>query len=337
MSAVKITINNERELTVPAEGSLYSALIEAGVFIPSACGGRGGCGLCRLKVVKGAEDQPFTRPETHWLSEHELAAGVRLSCQVKPHKDLFIELPPKQLEVKEYETEVVSLRDLTYDIKEVRLRLRNPQEMNFMPGQYVQVKIPAYELSRRPVFRAYSMANDPATKDELELEIRYVPNGISTTYIHKHLNEGDTLMVNGPHGDSFTKNSNRDLILIAGGSGMAPIKSMLLALARQNDPRRIRYFFGAKATHDLFLLDEMRALEKRLTNFRFIPALSTPVQHDGWGGETGLITDVVHRYSDVAANEEAYLCGSPAMIEACIRVLKSKGMSETDIYYDKFV
>jgi Na+-transporting NADH:ubiquinone oxidoreductase subunit F len=261
---------------------------------------------------------------------------MRLSCQVKVLNDIQVSIPAELLNVREYQTRVESLRNLTYDIKEVRLKLVRPEKMEFKPGQYVRVKIPAYELSRRPVLRTYSLANDPASNSEIELEVRYVPNGISTTYIHKYLKEGDSLTISGPYGDSFPKNETTNVILIAGGSGMSPVKSILLDMVARNDKRTIRYFFGAKSLRDLFMVDLMREMEGKLSDFRFIPALSEPLPEDNWSGETGLITDVVNRHLVEVGDVEAYLCGSPPMIDACLKVLRGKKFPEERIHYDKF-
>jgi len=337
MSEVKITINNDRRLVTSTGGSLYVTLNNAGVFVPSLCGGRGGCGLCRLKVLNGAGDQLLTGPEKHWLSGKEISDGVRLSCQVKVLNDLEIAVPDQLLQVREYQAQVLSIRNLTHDIKEVRLKLLKPEEMPFKPGQYIQVKIPPYELSKRPVFRTYSMAGDPAHAGELELEVKFVPNGISTTYIHKHLKEGDVLTINGPHGNAFPVGGAGNVILVAGGSGMSPVKSVLFDMAARHDTRKVRYFFGAKARRDLFLLDLMGEFERKLGDFRFIPALSEPAVTDNWAGEKGLITDVIERNLSDVADTIAYLCGSPPMIDACVKVLSGKGLPGKNIHYDKFI
>jgi Na+-transporting NADH:ubiquinone oxidoreductase subunit F len=228
------------------------------------------------------------------------------------------------------------LRDLTHDIKEVRLRLVNPPEIEFVPGQFVQFEVPPYRLTDEPVYRAYSLASDRRRRNEIELEIRYVPSGLCTTYVHQHLRVGDLVTINGPYGDFRLRDSDREIILIAGGSGMAPIKSILADMAHARSPRRTRYFFGAKAVRDLFLVDELKALESLLPDFRFIPALSAPLPGDVWSGERGLVTEVVDRHYERCENMEAYLCGSPLMIDACIEVLKRKGLPELQIFYDKF-
>jgi Na+-transporting NADH:ubiquinone oxidoreductase subunit F len=331
---VKIKINKDKELEVDGGKPLLSTLMEQQIFIPSACGGRGSCGMCKIKITEGAGD--FLPTELPWLSPEEKKQNIRLACQCKVKRDFSIEIPESLFNVKEYEAMVESLKNLTYDIKEVRFRLKNPAEINFRAGQFIQFKVPEYELTPESVYRAYSVASSPHVSDSLELEIRLVPNGICTTYVFKYLKEGDAITINGPYGDFFLRDTDRDIVFIAGGSGMAPIRSMLFDMKQNKNPRKAKYFFGARAVKDLFLVDEMRQFEKDLPNFRFIPALSAPDPGDNWEGDTGLITEIVAKYVESGDNVEAYLCGSPGMIDACIKVLKSKGVPEDLIYYDKF-
>jgi Na+-transporting NADH:ubiquinone oxidoreductase subunit F len=163
-----------------------------------------------------------------------------------------------------------------------------------------------------------------------------VPNGICTTYVFQHLKPGDEVTVNGPYGDFYLRDSDRDIIFVAGGSGMAPVKSILMDMMDRGIRRKATYFFGARSARDLFLVEEMRALEGKLPGFRFVPALSNPDPEDRWDGERGLITEVLARHFERLDHHEAYLCGSPGMIDASINVLKSKGLSEELIFYDKF-
>lgn len=330
----KITINDEKELVVDGGRNLLSTLKDEEIFIPSACGGRGSCGLCKLKVVAGAGTCLPT--ELPWLTAEEKQDNVRLACQIRVKNDMRIVVPEELFNVRQFTATVASIRDLTHDIKEVRLRLVEPTEIDYEAGAFIQFEVPSYELTDEPVYRAYSLSSDPKRRDEIELEIRYVPNGICTTYVHQHLKEGDEVTINGPYGEFYLRDTDRDIICIAGGSGMAPIKSILAHMANVNSPRRVRYFFGARAKRDLFLLDEMEKLQSVLPDFKFIPALSDPAPEDNWEGETGLITEVVARNTGDASNQEAYLCGSPFMIDACIKVLTDKGMPEEQIYYDKF-
>ena len=331
---IQIVINGEKEITVEGGRPLLTTLKDQQIFIPSACGGRGSCGMCKVKVLDGAGDALAT--ELPWLNAQERKDRVRLSCQVKVKKPMRIELPPELFRVRQYRTTVVGLRDLTYDIKEVTLQLPPGETLDFKAGQFVQFEVPPYELTDEAVYRAYSASSSPSVNDRVELEIRLVPNGICTTYVHKFLKVGDEVTINGPYGEFFLKESDRELICVAGGSGMAPVKSILLRLSEQGSARRIRYYFGARTTRDLFLVDEMRALEKTLPEFQFIPALSVPEPDSGWVGEVGRITEVVDRQVTSVDNAEAYLCGSPGLIDACLAVLRKKGMPVERIYYDNF-
>lgn len=330
----KITINDDHEYVVKGGRPLLSTLMGEEVFIPSACGGRGSCGLCKVKITEGVGQ--YLPTELPWISEEEKQENIRLSCQVKVKNDIKIYIPEELFNVRQYTTKVTSIRKLTYDINEVTLSLVEPDTIDIRAGQFVQFQVPEYELTDEPVYRAYSVASNPAETGKVELEIRLVPNGICTTYVHKHLKEGEEVIINGPYGDFFLRDTQREVICIAGGSGMAPIKSILLDMVEKGIDRRVRYFFGARTTKDLFLVDEMKELEKKLPNFTFIPALSDPIEEENWKGETGLITDVVARHMDSGDNVEAYLCGSPGMIDACVNVLSSKGVPGELIYYDKF-
>jgi Na+-transporting NADH:ubiquinone oxidoreductase subunit F len=332
---VKISINDgEKDIEARGGKPLLTTLKEGKVFIPSACGGRGSCGLCKCKVKSGAGEVLPT--ELPWLSEEEKKDQVRLSCQLKVKADMQVEIDPELLYVREFQTKVVGLDDLTHDIKQLTLELQEPNSMDYKAGQFVQIETPEYELTDEPVYRAYSMSSVPSEKNRIEMEVRLVPDGICTTYVHNHLKVGDSMTVNGPYGDFHRSENDKEMICIAGGSGMAPLKSILYDMREKGVNRKATYFFGAKSKRDLFLLDEMGQLEKDMEQFKFIPALSEPSPEDNWEGETGLITEVVDRHTDDLSDAEAYLCGSPFMIDACIEVLKKHGMPEENIFYDKF-
>jgi Na+-transporting NADH:ubiquinone oxidoreductase subunit F len=331
---VKVTINRDKELTVEGGRPLLGTLMAEKLFIPSACGGRGSCGFCKVKVTSDVGD--YLTTELPWISEAEKKQNIRLSCQLKIKKDISIEIPEELFNVKEYRARVQRIRDLTYDIKELTLKLQDPPEISFRAGQYIQFQVPEYELSSESVYRAYSCSSNPSQKDTVELEVRLVPNGICTTYVFQYLKEGQEVTLNGPYGEFFLRDTDREIVFIAGGSGMAPIKSILLKMAETGNARKATYFFGARARRDLFLVDEMHELEKKLPNFRYVPALSNPLPEDKWEGEVGLITEVLDRNLGSLNNHEAYLCGSPGMIDASVKVLTSKGIPGELIYYDKF-
>ena len=332
--SVKLTINNEKVLEVRGGRPLLSTLMSEEIFIPSACGGRGSCGLCKVEVVKGGGQ--YLPTELPWISEDERAKNVRLSCQFKVKNDIEIAIPPELFNVKQYSSRVTRIRDLTHDIKELTLELMEPAEISYVPGQFIQFQTPEYELTDEPVYRAYSMSSVPSDPRNVQIEVRYVPNGICTTYVHKYLKEGDEVIFNGPYGEFFLRDTQRDAVFIAGGSGMAPVKSILTAMKEAGNPRRSRYFFGAVSRRDLFLVEEMKELESAIPNFQYIPALSEPKEGDDWDGEVGLITEVLAKHLESGDNVEAYLCGSPGMIDACIRVLTSKGVPQELIFFDKF-
>ena len=330
----KISINEERDLTVTGGGNLLSLLTTEKIFIPSACGGRGTCGLCKLKVLDGAGT--ILPTEEPYLSKEERAANVRLSCQIKVKNDLRIQIPKELLSIREYVTRCTKIEDLTHDIKLFRLQLVEPATMDYIPGQYVQLLTPAYDKSPLEVYRAYSIASDPADKGIIDLIIRLVPNGICTTYCFNHLKEGDEVKINGPYGEFRLSTTDAPVVFIAGGSGMAPIKCILHDMKNTGNRREGVYFFGANVVQEMFHLDLMRQFEAELPSFRFVPVVAKPAEGETWDGQTGLVTQAVQRGVKNGALCEAYLCGSPGMIDASIKVLQDLGVTNDRIFYDKF-
>lgn len=325
-----IIINHDKVIPVKDEDSLLNILSKNKIFVPSACGGKATCGFCKVQVDKGGGDvKPMEEP---FLSDEEKSRNVRLSCQVKVTDTIEITIPESMLYAQEYICKVVKIEDLTYDIKLIRLQFIKPDSMSFKPGQYAQLKVPGLEI-----IRAYSIASNPKHTDQIELIIRMVPKGKATTYVHKALRLGDKAIVTGPYGDFYLKeDSDKDMICIAGGSGKAPIRSILHFLKDRGMPRKVKYFFGARSKKDLYYTEEFVELAKEFPNFQYIPALSDPLPEDNWEGDVGLITDVVDRYSEDLSDCEAYLCGSPGMINACINVLDKNKIKSENVFYDKF-
>jgi Na+-transporting NADH:ubiquinone oxidoreductase subunit F len=325
-----LVINNDKIIPVSGDETLLNTLSNHKIFIPSACGGKATCGFCKFKLIEGGgEIKPTEEP---FLSQKEKEDGIRLSCQVKVRENMKIEIPKELLNAKEYKTKVSYMEDLTYDIKLVRFELIEPKEMHFKPGQYAQLKVPGIDI-----IRAYSIASDPKYKGQVEMIIRQVPNGLATTFVHKALEVGDKVILTGPYGDFYLQeDSNREMVCIAGGSGKAPIRSILSFLRDQGMPRKVKYFFGAKSKRDLYYTEEFLELEKEFPNFKYIPALSEPMPDDNWEGEVGLITDVLDRNSADLSESEAYLCGSPGMINACIKVLNKHQIKQENVFYDSF-
>ena len=330
----KITINEERELTVQGGKTLLSMLTAEKIFIPSACGGRGTCGLCKVKVLEGAG--AILPTEEPYLSQEERTAQVRLSCQVKVKNDLRIQIPRELFSIREYVTRCTKIQSLTHNIKLFRFQLIEPTTMDYIPGQYVQLQTPAYEKSPAPVYRAYSIASDPAEEGIIDLIIRLVPNGICTTYCFNHLKEGDEMRLNGPYGSFRLSDTQAPIVFIAGGSGMAPIKCILHHMKNTQNKREALYFFGANVVREMFMVEEMRQFESDLANFRFVPVIAKPQEGETWSGETGLVTQAVQRDVKKGVPYEAYLCGSPGMIDASIKVLNELGITNDRVFYDKF-
>lgn len=329
-----LTINDEKNIIVQGGTSLLSKLSDEKIFIPSACGGKGTCGLCKIKVLDGAG--PLLPTEEPYLNKDEIGAQVRLSCQVKVRNDLKIHIPEELFNIKEYNCKCSEIRDLTHDIKLFRFELVEPPEVKFVSGQYMQFLAPAYEKSKEDVYRAYSIASDSAKKNVLEFIIRLVPGGICTTYCFEYLKEGDDAKMNGPYGEFRLTETEKEMVWIAGGSGMAPFVSILYQMKNMNNQRKVTYYFGSNKVRELFFLDEMKQFEKDLPNFKFVPVVFKPDEDEKWGGETGLVTEAVGRNNKNLTDIEGYLCGSPGMIDASIKVLKELGMNEEKIYYDKF-
>ena len=330
----QMTINDDRQVTVQGGKSLLSSLVDEKIFIPSACGGRGTCGLCKVKVLEGAG--PLLPTEEPFLEKSERESNVRLSCQVKVRNDLKIEVPEHLLAVREYQCRCAKIVDLTHDIKLFRFELIEPETMDYVPGQYVQLLAPAYGKSREEVYRAYSIASNPAEKNVIELIIRLVPGGICTTYCFEHLKEGDDVRLNGPYGDFRLSGTQAPMVFIAGGSGMAPIKCILHHMQNVASQRKAVYYFGANSPDELFLADLMQQFEAELADYRYVPVVARPPEGGDWEGETGLVTEAVRRGLENAAEHEAYLCGSPGMIDAAVKVLIGLGVEESNIFYDKF-
>ncbi len=325
-----ITINKTDKISVSGNDTLLQTLGENKIHLPSACGGKATCGACRFRLVEGGSEIRST--EKGFFTDEEIENGMRLSCQVKVNGNMSIEIPEELLNAKEYVTIIEDIKDLTYDTKLVRFKITNDDMIDFKPGQYAQIRVPGIE-----VIRAYSMASNPKYKDSFEMIIRIVPGGLATTFVHKALEIGDKIVVTGPFGDFYLQeDSNKDIICIAGGSGKAPIRSIVQYLRDRGMPRKVKYFFGAKTTKDLYYTEEFMELADEFENFQYIPALSNPSPEENWQGETGLITDVVDRLTGDLSDSEAYLCGSPGMIDACIKVLNKHGLKPENVYYDKF-
>ena len=332
---VMLTINNDKELTVKAGSSLLSTLIDEKIFIPSACGGKGTCGYCKVQVHQGGG--PVLATETPFLTAEEIKDDVRLSCQCKVKENIQIEIPEELFNVKEYDVVVESITDMTDVIKLVRFRLPEGEEINFKAGQYVQLKAPLYEGNDEEIYSAYSIASNPSDKNHIDLVIGYVDQGVATTYVHRHLKLNDVAHINGPYGDFYYQHdSDREMVMVAVGTGIAPILSILNHMVENDIKRKAVFYFGAKTTSDLFMLDYFKDLEEKLYDFKFVPTLSRAGEEDNWLGETGRVNNAIEKLLVNGEHKEAYLCGGAPMIDSVTKALIDKGIPEELIYYDKF-
>jgi len=372
---VAIVINDSasQTLKVPAGGTLLGALTDSGIFIPSACGGKGACGVCEVVVRDGGGELLPT--ETGFISPGEAKRGRRLACQVKVKRDLRIELAPEVFSVRKWRCRVISNRNVATFIKELKLALPEGEEVPFRAGGYVQIECPAHRLTFRdfdidppfraawdrfdlwrfrseaaaPLTRAYSMANYPSEKDLLLFTIRIcfppeyredIPPGIMSSWVFS-LKPGDEVTVSGPYGEFFARESDKEMCFVGGGAGMAPMRSHIFdQFHRLHTNRKVTFWYGARSLLEAFYAQEFDALQAANPNFEWHLALSEPLAEDNWSGPTGFIHQVLHeRYlRDHPAPEdiEYYLCGPGPMTQAVIDMLLSLGVERENIMLDDF-
>jgi len=257
----KLIINDEKEYTVDGGDTLLSTLVSEEIFIPSACGGKGSCGYCKVHVKEGGGQ--FLPTESGYVTPEEEAEGVRLSCQLKVKEDIHIEIPEELFNVKQYDYQVTKLDLVTPKIKHLRLELPKDKEINFKPGQYIQILTPTYKGNDEEVYRAYSIASAPSDNQAVELFIGYIPEGICTTFVHQHLKINDHLTVVGPFGDFYYHQNDREMIMVGVGTGMAPIMSILKHMYEEKIERKVTFYFGARSGEDLYMMNVLKQMEKK--------------------------------------------------------------------------
>jgi propane monooxygenase reductase subunit len=300
----------------------------------------GQCSACKSFLLDGEVD--LDKYSTFALPDFEEAEGWTLLCRAHAMTDLEVELINYDEEILrsgvpicEATTEIAEIEELTHDIRRLVLKLREPQNLTFKAGQYVDVKIPGAEGEHR----SFSMANTPSADDHIELMIKLYPGGRFSGLLENGngLSVGDTVEVIGPYGVFTLRDSSpRRLVFIGGGAGMAPILSLLRSMVEKGIDRPAVFYYGARRETDLFHLEELERLAAELPDFTFVPALSEVDPDDDWEGETGLITEVVQAKEDDLADVDAYLCGPPPMVDAAIAMLEMAGTPESHIYFDKF-
>ena len=330
----RITINGERTVETPAGATLLASLASNKIFLPSACGGGGSCGMCRCRVLSGGGE--ILPTETGFFTRKQQQEHYRLACQVKVKNDLQIQVPQTILGIKKMECEVVSNRNVASFIKEFVVRVPEGEKFDFLPGSYVQIDVPRYDIkftdmevddkfrdewdmykmwgltcrNDEETFRAYSMANYPAEGNIIMLNIRIatppfdrstgtwaagIKPGICSSYIFTR-KPGDKVTLSGPYGDFHIQDTGREMIYIGGGAGMAPLRSHLMHLFRtlHTTDRKISYWYGARSRREIFYEEDFRAIERDFPNFKFNIALSDPQPEDNWTGYTGFIHQVLY-------------------------------------------
>jgi propane monooxygenase reductase component len=326
------------EIEVGEDQTILRAAFEQGVMLMHGCK-EGQCASCKSFVLDG-DDIELDRYSTFALPDYEKEEGFTLLCRAHAYEDLTIELLNfdedmirSGLPIQQAVAEVVSNEPVTHDMRHLVLRLVEPREIKFFPGQYLDFAVPG-----TGEVRSFSMANTSCREDgRLEFVIKIYPDGLFSHFLDTKVKAGDRLDVTGPYGVfTLREGHDTDLLFIGGGAGMAPILSLLRSMAERGITRRATYYYGARRRRDLCFEKELRALEDSLPGFRYIPALSEPAEDDGWDGEIGLITDVVARHESGLKGADGYVCGPPPMVDAAIATLTRLGVPEGRIYYDKF-
>jgi Na+-transporting NADH:ubiquinone oxidoreductase subunit F len=371
--AVTIGINDDASKAVrtPAGDKLLGALAGNNIFIPSACGGGGTCGQCRVTVKSGGGDILAT--ELEHITKKEAKEGCRLACQVAVRSDMELEIDEEVFGVKKWECEVISNNNQATFIKELLLKIPEGEEVLFKAGGYIQIEAPAHEVRYadfdipaeyrddwekydlfklvskvdEDVLRAYSMANYPDEKGRIMLNVRIatppsddLPPGKMSSYIF-NLKAGDKVIISGPFGEFFVKETDAEMVFVGGGAGMAPMRSHIFnQLKRVKTKRKMTFWYGARSKREIFYQEDFDMLAAENDNFEWHVALSDPLPEDNWTGYTGFIHNVL--FENYLKNHkspedcEFYMCGPPIMNSSVIGLLESLGVESENILLDDF-
>lgn len=374
-SDVKIVINGDiaNPVITRSGGTLLGALAERKIFIPSACGGKGSCGVCKVHVHKGGGEMLPT--ETGWISRGDARLGCRLACQVKVKQDMEIEVEPEVFSVQKWQCTVVSNVNVATFIKEFKLRLPEGESVPFRAGGYIQIECPPHVANYKDyqiepeyrgdwdkfnlwqfvskvdetVTRAYSMANYPGEEGIIMLNVRIasppprqpeLPPGKMSSYIFKCL-PGDKVTISGPFGEFFARQTDNEMVFVGGGAGMAPMRSHIFdQFKRIHTSRKVTFWYGARSWREAFYVEDFNEIQAANDNFQWFIALSEAQPEDNWNGLTGFIHNVVR--SEYLARHpspediEYYLCGPPMMNTSVIKMLTDLGVEPENIMLDDF-
>ena len=374
---VSILINDkpDKAITVGTGGTLLGVLSGQNVFLPSACGGGGTCAMCKCQIFEGGGD--ILPTETGHISRAEAKENWRLACQVKVKQDMKIHVPDEVFSVRKWDCTVKSNIDVATFIREFVIDLPAEENLDFKAGGYIQIDIPEYHNlgfknfdidteyhedwdkyniwglvanNDEPEFRAYSMANHPAEGSKVMLNVRIatpppalwndVPPGIASSYIY-NLKAGDPVTISGPYGEFFIKDTDREMVYMGGGAGMAPMRSHLFHLFHTlKTGRKVSFWYGARSLREMFYDDEFKKIAEKFPNFSYHVALSEPFPEDNWTGPTGFIHQVTYdnylsKHED-PTEIEYYMCGPPPMIKAAEDMLDNLGVEKEMISFDSF-
>ncbi len=370
---ITISINGEKKITVPAGGKLLTTLASEEIFLSSACGGGGTCGQCKCQVSKGGGD--ILPTEKSVISRREQKHNARLSCQVTVKRDMEIEVPEEVFGVKQWRCKVRSNNNVATFIKELVLELPTGEAVPFRAGGYIQIEAPAHEVSyqdfevaekyredwdrfnlwqyksvvKETVTRAYSMANYPEERGLIMLNVRIasppprMPNvapGKMSSYIF-NLKPGDEVMISGPYGEFFARETKNEMMFIGGGAGMAPMRSHIFdQFKRIGTDRKVTFWYGARSKREMFYTKDFDEIQKNNPNFSWHVALSEPQAEDNWTGYTGFIHQVIRdeylKNHEAPEDIEYYLCGPPMMNDAVLKMLDDMGVDRENIMFDDF-
>jgi Na+-transporting NADH:ubiquinone oxidoreductase subunit F len=372
---VKVGINHDEEKTleVQAGGTLLGTLASNGIFIPSACGGKGTCGVCRCRVSSGGG--ALLPTEVSHITPKEARDGVRLACQVRVKEDLEIELPPEVFDVQRWTCRVRSNHNVATFIKELILELPEGEEVPFRAGGYIQIECPPHVANYKDyvieeeyredwdkldmwrfvskvddeVVRAYSMANYPDEKGVIMLNVRIasppprqpdLPPGQLSSWIFD-LKPCDEVVISGPFGEFFARETDNEMCFIGGGAGMAPMRSHIFdQFRRLHTDRKVTFWYGARSLREAFYVEDFDAIDRENENFSWYLALSEPVSEDRWAGHVGFIHQVLYdnylKDHSTPEDIEYYLCGPPMMIAACKKMLDDLGVEPENVMFDDF-
>ena len=375
---VDLKVNGEKDIQTPIGSTLLGALQGGGIFLSSACGGGGKCGQCRAQVLEGGGE--ILPTEKGFFSRKQIKDHWRLACQCKVKENMTVQVPEEVFGVKEWECEVISNHNVASFIKEFVVKLPAGEHMDFKPGSYAQIKIPTYDVkfadmivedrfkpewdkfklwpltckNDEPTVRAYSMASYPAEGDIIMLNVRIatppfdrqkggwmdVKPGIGSSYIFS-LKPGDKVMMSGPYGDFHIQETEREMLYIGGGAGMAPLRAQLLHLFKTvKTNRKVSYWYGARSKGEIFYEEDFREIEREFPNFKFNIALSDPRPEDNWTGYVGFIHQVIYdqylKDHEAPEDIEYYMCGPGPMSKAVEGMLDNLGVPREMLHFDDF-